>query len=280
MYLRRIAVRGFRSAAAGEVVCQFPGRFSLLIGSNNGGKTTVTDALYLAHPHNFPQLPRPSAAVLGSTPREVEVHYAFNENGEDESQLGKMLVAEPAWVYELKRNLGQLRASLVGPQPPEGFANLRLIYLPAHRNPLDELARREAQILIELLRAQQQERGHRNLLDVRNQAAALLEKLTEVGLIHSVEQRVRNHLTAMSSGISTHYSFVGGQYVDDAYLARVLELLLGTVDDRASAQRLEMSGLGYVNLLHIAVTLAAIPDISGGSRPPPAAVPGIRRRTA
>ena len=268
MYLRHVAVRGFRSAAAGDVVCQFPGRFSLLIGSNNAGKTTVTDALYLAHPHNFPQLPRPSVAVLGSAPpREVEIQYAFNKNGEAESPLGKTLVAEPAWVYELKRNLGQLRASLIGTQP-EGFGNLRLIYLPAHRNPLDELARREAQILIELLRAQQQqERGHRNLLDVRNQAAALLAKLTEVGLIHSVEQRVREHLTAMSSGISTHYSFVGGQFVDDAYLARVLELLLGTVDDRASAQRLEMSGLGYVNLLHISVTLAAIPDISGGSRP-------------
>lgn len=210
MYLRHVAVSGFRSAAAGDVVCQFPGRFSLLIGSNNAGKTTVTDALYLAHPNIFPQLPRPSVAVLGSAPREIEVQYAFNKNGEGESPLGKTLVAEPAWVYELKRNLGQLRASIIGTQP-EGFANLRLIYLPAHRNPLDELARREAQILIELLRAQQrQERGHRNLLDVRNQAAALLEKLTEVGLIQSVEQRVREHLTAMSSGISTHCSFVGG----------------------------------------------------------------------
>ena len=266
------------------VACEFPGRFSLLIGANNAGKTTVTDALYLAHPHCFPQLPRPSVAVLGSAPREIEVHYAFNTNGEGESPLGKTLVAEPAWVYELKRSMGQVRASLTGAQRPDGFDNLRLIYLPAHRNPLDELARREAQILIELLRAQQQqERGHRNLLDVRNQAAALLEKLTEVGLIHSVEQRVRRHLTAMSSGISTHYSFVGGQVVDDAFLARVLELLLGTVDDRASAQRLEMSGLGYVNLLHIAVTLAAIPDISGGSGPargtdPQTPVPGAPNR--
>ena len=269
MYLRHVAVRGFRSAAAGDsVVCEFPGRFSLLIGSNNAGKTTVTDALYLGHPHCFPQLSRPSVAVLGSAPREIEVRYAFNKNGEGESPLGKTLVAEPAWVYELKRNMGQIRASLTGTQRPDGFDNLRLIYLPAHRNPLEELARREAQVLVELLRAEQQrQRGHRNLLDVRNQAAALLEQLTKVGLIQSVEQRVRKHLTAMSSGISTHYSFVGGQYVDDAYLARVLELLLGTVDDRASAQRLEMSGLGYVNLLHIAVTLAAIPDISGGNSP-------------
>ncbi len=269
MYLHHVAVRGFRSAAAGDnVVCQFPGRFSLLIGSNNAGKTTVTDALYLAHPHCFPQLPRPSVAVLGGTPREIEVQYAFNQNGEGESQLGKMLVAEPAWVYELKRNMGQVRASLIGTQRPDGFDNLRLIYLPAHRNPLEELARREAQVLVELLRAeQQQERGHRNLLDVRNRAAGLLAQLTDVGLIQSVERRVRKHLTAMSSGISTHYSFVGGQVVDDAYLARVLELLLGTVDNRASAQRLEMSGLGYVNLLHIAVTLAAIPDISGRNSP-------------
>ena len=253
---------------ATTLCASFPGRFSLLIGSNNAGKTTVTDALYLAHPHCFPQLPRPSVAVLGGTPREIEVQYAFNRNGEGKSPLGKTLVAEPAWVYELKRSMGQVRASLTGTQRPDGFENLRLIYLPAHRNPLEELARREAQVLVELLRAEQQrQRGHRNLLDVRNQAAALLEQLTKVGLIQAVEQRVRNHLTAMSSGVSTHYSFVGGQVVDDAYLARVLELLLGTVDDRMSAQRLEMSGLGYVNLLHIAVTLAAIPDISGASGP-------------
>ena len=147
---------GSESAAAGDVVCQFPGRFSLLIGSNNAGKTTVTDALYLAHPHNFPQLPRPSVAVLGSAPREIEVQYAFNKNGEGESPLGKMLVAEPAWVYELKRNLGQLRASITGTQRPRGSPIFGLIYLPAHRNPLEELARREAQILIELLRAEQQ----------------------------------------------------------------------------------------------------------------------------
>jgi putative ATP-dependent endonuclease of the OLD family len=270
VYLRHVAVRGFRSAAAADnVVCQFPGRFSLLIGANKAGKTTVTDALYLAHPHCFPQLPRPSVAVLGNAPpREIEVQYAFNTNGEGESPLGKTLVTEPAWVYELKRSMGQVRASLTGVQRPDGFDNLRLIFLPAHRNPLEELARREAQVLVELLRAEQQrQHGHRNLLDVRNQAAALLEQLTKVGLIQAVEQRVRGHLTAMSSGVSTHYSFVGGQVVDDAYLARVLELLLGTVDDRASAQRLEMSGLGYVNLLHIAVTLAAIPDISGWGGP-------------
>jgi putative ATP-dependent endonuclease of the OLD family len=74
-------------------------------------------------------------------------------------------------------------------------------------------------------------------------------------------------MSALSSGVSHQHSFIGGQEVDDAYLARVLELLLGSIDDRAFAQRLEVSGLGYVNLLHIAVTLAAIPDAGGAAGP-------------
>ena len=267
MYLRRLTVRGFRSSARSDLVCEFAGRFSLLIGSNNAGKTTVADALYLAHPHRFPQLPRPSVAALGTTPRDMAVEYAFSDP-EPDGTLGKALkdvaLPAPAWTRELERNLGQIRARTATAQP-DGFDSLRLIYLPAHRNPLDELARREAQILIELLRAQQQlEKGHRNLVDIRNLAAVLLDQLTHADLIESVERRIGTHLAALSAGVSAQYSFIGGQSVDDAYLARVLELLLSSVDSRALAQRLEISGLGYVNLLHIAVTLAAIPDTSGG----------------
>lgn len=269
MYLRQVVVRGFRAAADEEIVCDFPGRFSLLVGANNAGKSTVADALYLAHPHSFPQIARPTVATLASDPpRQIDVSYAFSA-GEDEGPVGHMLqnlaMPAPTWTRQLERNLGRVRAKTVGSEPEE-FDALRLIYLPAYRNPLDELARREAQVLIELFRAEQQARsGNRNLVDLRSRARRLLDALTKTGLIEAVEQRVRGHLTALSSGISHQFAFVGGQVVDDAYLARVLELLLGTIDDRAFAQRLEVSGLGYVNLLHIAVTLAAIPDLAKSS---------------
>lgn len=280
VYLQKIAVRGFRAAADEEIVCEFPGRFSLLAGANNAGKSTVADALYLAHPRTFPHVPRPTVATLSATlPREIDVTYAFSADT-DEGPVGQRLqraaMPAPAWTRELERNLGRVRARTVGGEPEE-FESLRLIYLPAYRNPLDELARREAQVLIELFRAEQQARnGHRNLVDLRARAQRLLEALTRTGLIEAVEQRVRGHLTALSSGVSHQFAFIGGQVVDDAYLARVLEVLLGTVDDRVFAQRLEVSGLGYVNLLHIAITLAAIPDLttprsdtpgSGGSEP-------------
>jgi len=272
LFLRRLTVRGFRSAAEKDLTCEFPGRFSLVLGANNAGKSTIADALYLAHPRTFPQLPRPTVAVLGSNPpREIEVKFGFAPAGDQESALGQGLQAAtippPAWTRVLERNLGQVRARGVQ-APPDVLENLRLIYLPGYRNPLDELARREAQILVELLRAEQQRlHNHRNLVDIRNRAAKLLDELVKADLISSVESRVRNHLSALSVGVSAQYPFVGGQYVDDAYLARVLELLLGTIDDRVAAHRLELSGLGYVNLLHIAVTLAAIPDPSGTGGP-------------
>ncbi len=142
----------------------------------------------------------------------------------------------------------------------------RLIYLPAHRNPVDELARREAEVLVELLRAEQERRqGHRNLADVRALAGYLLDGLISHELIQAVEARVSDYLASLTGGVSKQYAFVGRQEIDDAFLARVLEFLLASVDQRSMAQRLEVSGLGYVNLLHIAVTLAAVP---GGSAIP------------
>lgn len=272
VYLRRVLVRGFRAAADHDLTCEFPGRFSLLVGANNAGKSTVSEALYLAHPRTFPQIARPTVAVFGlSTPREIEIEFALSPTGDVESALGTGLsvtsTPPPSWTRPVERNLGQVRAA--APQSASDVIdNLRLIYLPGYRNPLDELARREAQILVELLRAEQHRlHSHRNLVEVRNQAVMLLDQLVQTDLIASVEQRVRQHLAALSVGVLAQHAFVGGQRVDDAYLARVLELLLASIDDRAFARRLEVSGLGYVNLLHIAVTLAAIPDPSNTGGP-------------
>lgn len=268
MLLKRVKVEGFRAAADSAIECSFPGRFSILVGANGTGKTTLADALYLGHRHRFPQLPSPSAATLSDqTPRSIEIAYEFASGEDKESQLGVSLqaagAAAPTWSRELVRSLGRVRSSSTSPLP-DGAEEVRLILLPAHRNPIDELARREAQVLVELFRAEQQRRtGGRNLTDIRSLASRLLERLSQDSLIESVGNRIRTHLTALSAGISEHFAFIGGQVVDDAYLARVFELLLGSVDDRLFARRLEVSGLGYVNLLHIAVTLAAIPDSQG-----------------
>ena len=163
------------------------------------------------------------------------------------------------WSRGLSRDLGTIRATTLVPHDVAN--NVRFVYLPAWRNPLDELARREARILVELLRAQQQRvNGSRNLAGLRVRASGLLEALAHDGLIAAREERIDSHLAALSAGVSRQWSYVRGQVIDDAYLARVLELMLAVLEGRDNARPLEVSGLGYVNLLHIAVTLAAIPD--------------------
>ncbi|WJK34219.1 hypothetical protein [Solwaraspora sp. WMMA2065] len=280
-------VRGFRASVHHDIECVFPGRFTVLVGANNVGKTTICDALSLAHRHVFPRLPRPSSATLGTGDRSIDVEYAYALDPSQEGPLGRHMFAQSgvqaagaagAWTYTLSRNLGRVGSQVsVNAELNE---RVRFIYLPAWRNPLDELARREARILVELLRAQQQRlTGSRNLTHLRSKAAGLLDSLARDGVLQLLEQRVTAHLSALTAGVSPQWPFIRGQAIDDQYLARVLELMIAAVQDRAQARNLEVSGLGYVNLLHIAVTLAAIPDLEHGDDveevQQPAAVPDV-----
>lgn len=269
MHLSRLRVRGLRASADGELELALPGRFGVIVGANAGGKTTISDALYLGHSKRFPHLPHPSSAALGIADRDIEVEYSFEIDAGAEGPLGRALQAQSGrnapgtvaamWVKTLHRDLGRVATRTLVPSEVE--ARTLLVHLPAWRNPLDELARREVRILVELLRAQQQNRGRgRDLTALRARASGLLERLATDGLLEALEQRVGEHLRSLSAGVSRNWPYIRGQVVDDRYLARVLELMLASIEGREHALPLDVAGLGYVNLLHIAVTLAAIPD--------------------
>lgn len=277
MHLNAVNVRSFRAAAAtgNGISCEFPGRFSVLAGANGAGKTTLCDALYLAHGNRFPSLAKPSRAALGDPPSTIEVHYRHDDDSTAaQSRLGGLQLSCTLESYG-----GRVRPRRMGDEDSATREATQLIYLPATRNPIDQLAFREAWILVELMRAEQEAanrragRGRRrDLGELRAAADKLLQELTAHGLIQSVEQRIRAHMTTLSSGVRHHTPFVGAQHVNDAFLARVLELLLASSPDRADARSLELSGLGYVNLLHIAVTLAAVPGATDNNAQEPAGI--------
>jgi putative ATP-dependent endonuclease of the OLD family len=60
VHLRRLTIEGFRAAGDAPIVCDLPGRFSLLLGANGTGKTTISEAIYQAHLHRFPDCLRPT----------------------------------------------------------------------------------------------------------------------------------------------------------------------------------------------------------------------------
>ncbi|MEZ7716200.1 AAA family ATPase [Micrococcus luteus] len=276
MHLKRIEVEGYRASANAPIVCELSGRFSLILGANGSGKTTINEAIALAHPRSFPRLAPIDATALGATPRAVRVEYDFEADASREGALGQYRkrqgLAAPRWGRPLERSLGQVRAGRPV-EPTAEYDSIRLVHLPALRNPVDDLSRRDARILLELLRAD--ERRHPEtggLRSLRAQAEGMLSSLTNHPLVGNVEDRIAENLRIISGGVQEHHAFVGTQTVDDTYLARVLEMLVALLPDRATARRLQVSSLGYVNLLHIAVTLAGIPD--AGSTPIPDDPPG------
>lgn len=269
MHLKRIEVEGYRASANAPIVCELSGRFSLILGANGSGKTTINEAIALAHPRSFPRLAPIDATALGATPRAVRVEYEFEADVSREGALGQYRkrqgLAAPRWGRPLERSLGQVRAGRPV-EPASEYDSIRLVHLPALRNPVDDLSRRDARILLELLRAD--ERRHPEtggLRSLRAQAEGMLSSLTNHPLVGNVEDRIAENLRIISGGVQEHHAFVGTQTVDDTYLARVFEMLVALLPDRATARRLQVSSLGYVNLLHIAVTLAGIPD--AGSTP-------------
>ena len=88
------------------------------------------------------------------------MEYRFEDDPAGEGPLGLQIQSQSghvapgtvaaAWMAELSRDLGKISASVAA---SDHAAAIRLIYLPAWRNPIDELARRAARILIGLLRA-------------------------------------------------------------------------------------------------------------------------------
>jgi putative ATP-dependent endonuclease of OLD family len=280
VHLRKVGIDGFRAAAKSPLSVEFPGRFSILVGANGVGKTTINDAIYWAHRERFPRLQPPDAATLGAAPRSVSIEYQLEAGTAQEGALGQFLTSigggAPAWTRTLERSLGRIRATEIS-STVEGHEMTRLVFLPALRNPVDELSRREANVLVELLRAQQKrDPSAGTLAGVRRTAEDLLGNLTALNLVKEVQGRIAENVRTLTAGVREHHAFIGTQRVDDQYLARVLELLLASTASMTDARRLEASSLGYVNLLHIAVTLAGVPDpaLAPAPKPPAPLAPG------
>lgn len=266
MYLSQVKIRGYRAAASDEISVNLPGRFALIMGANGSGKTTINEAIAIAHTKVFPKYGAVDATALGSAPRDVQVKYEYESDDALEGVYAQQRKARGVPAPEWKRNIDRY-LGLVKPGKIDGNADdvnaMRLVYLPAVRNPVDDLSRRESRVLLELFRAMSRNKNRADsLVSLRSKAEYMLKTLVEHELVHEIEDKISQKLQSLTLGVAEHHAYIGTQTVDDRYLARIFEMLLAMELDRTFAKRLEVSSLGYVNLLHIAITLAGIPDLN------------------
>lgn len=123
VYMSRIRVRGLRGSVYHPLEVSLPGRFTVIAGANGGGKTTFSDAVYLAHTERFPYLPRHSAAALGTGDRDIEVEYKFERHAAAEGPLGKQLQDQSGrlvpgtvaaeWARTMHRSMGAIRTKVL-----------------------------------------------------------------------------------------------------------------------------------------------------------------------
>lgn len=276
MFLRRVEVHGFRAADQTPLVCEFPGRFAVLLGANSTGKSTICDAMTLAHPDVFPWAPRATTAALSSTVTERLVTVEYGYEPVEEVRTWEMRRSQhldaPMWTRRLRPSLGRVRSENV---ESNERGPVTLLHLAATRNPPQDLAGRDAQLIVELLKAQDRRLSDsRSLTSVRAQLGGLLGQMVGNPILQEAEQRVAAALTELTAGVLPRSSYLATTVIDDAFLARVFEFFIGAEGvGRSVAHRLEVEGLGYANLLQLAVLLAAIPDLTKSDPTAPAAGP-------
>ena len=264
MYLSKVIVHGFKAASDQPLDCQIPGRFCVLVGPNSAGKSTVVESILLSHRDVFPYTGRPTAAALSRTvpSRSIEIGYELEPN--DQSPLGEMFESDgrlPHWTTELSASMGRVSASRTD-AVSEG--QLPVLYLAPTRTPAADLSGRDARLIVELLRSQAlRDRGDKSLKDLRGRLGGLISSVVSKWPVADAEARVAGTLAELTDGVSGHMPYLATTAIDDTFLARVFEFLLATGGaDRFDAHRIETEGLGYANLLQLAIVLAAIPDLT------------------
>lgn len=271
MYLASIEVDGYRAAANESITCNLPGRFAVLLGANGTGKSTVTDALSLAHSDVFPWAARPTADSLRKdSAARIRCTYSYETieaipKWADRRARG---IDAPGWEVELRSSLGQVSPSLAPGTPTDTYETRRalpLLYLAATRNPHRDLAGRQSRLVVEILRAEARRAGlPKSLAGLKRHLRNLVATIVSSNnLLPEAEARVSKAFEELTAGVSGKKAYLATLEIDEAFIAQVLEFYAGAVStEREDARRLELQGLGYANLLQVAVMIAAIPDLS------------------
>lgn len=264
MYLSRILTHGYKAAGDNLLSCELPGRFAVLAGANAAGKSTTIDSIILSHRDVFPYMPRPSSSALvrGVASPTIDIEYSVSDD--PHSPLGNLLQAEgrtPRWTTGLSSSMGRVHTNASDWQT-SGI--LPVLFLAPTRNPSFDLGGREARLIVELLKAEAlRSRGDKSLRELRGRLGGLIRSIVTQWPVAGAEHRVGDHLAELTDGVAGRVPYLATTSIDDNFLARVFEFLIGAVEaDRDDAYRLESEGLGYANLLQLAVVLAAIPDLT------------------
>ena len=266
MHLAKLVIKNFRKLKHADLSFQ-PG-LNVLVGGNNVGKTAVVDALralLAGHDEPYPRLGEEDVhRPKGGTPSgDIVFEYVFNGlDADDEADFLAALVPDAAGKLEAHIKIrysdpdkgGRLRAKRwCGEHEDIGLTadmmeNLRGVYLPPLRDASQGLRPGRTSQLARLLQLLAEEDG-----------IAGIDKA-----LQDLDKELKTHLPIVNTQKAIdnrHKTMLGEQ------LAQLLEVGLSASDFKSLKSRLslvvdafeiEQNGLGYNNLIYMAVVLSEL----------------------
>lgn len=272
MHISSVELRGFRGI---DLDIPLSGSLSLLAGPNNSGKSAVVDAIRTVLQPNSGRagqrwlastdFSRPTPTTEGAISLRITLEFA----GIEEEALGTMLsLLDPSAGDDRARLTlrgqlaadGKIRTTFHGgtddANDVEWLARdaLRFVYLPALRDAVDDLRPGHANRLPALVSgfAPQDSPDRTTLVDIMTTAN---EALSDVPAIRASAKAIGDRLAKITgAGTFVHNSDIG--FAESRYERIVSSLQAIAGDDELL--HLAQNGLGYNNLLYIAVILAAL----------------------
>ncbi|WP_230813724.1 MULTISPECIES: ATP-dependent nuclease [Rhodococcus erythropolis group] len=270
--LSAVKIVGFRGL---DVEIPFAGPLCLITGANNAGKSSVIDALravvlpfsgqngkHWITPTDFTRVPDGQAPVTELTITITIDEIGTKHRGQLISVLAPSAGSDAARIT-LRAEIddaGRIKTSIYGGDLDHGDVesiareSIRFVYLPPLRDAVGDLKPGYGNKLQGLV-STFAPAGHTDREEIANIAKKMNAMLADVDAITKSANAVQSRLRGITGGGPyEHQSSL--QFADPQYerIVNTLQALAG----KSSVHHLRENGLGYNNLLYIAVLLAAI----------------------
>lgn len=273
MYLAQINITNFRKLKKAEL--HFQKGLNVLVGSNNAGKTAVVDALralLAGHDEPYPRLDaqdihRPKG---GNPQGDIVFHYVFRDLDQD-NEADFLAALTPAADGTMEAHItiryseadktGRLRAKRwCGSHEDIGLTtdmveNLRGVYLPPLRDASQGLKPSRTSQLSRLFQLLADESGK---VDINNALKKFDEELKNLQPVIGTHSAIMDRHSAMLGPQLSQPIELGLSGNDFQRLASRLSLMV-------DAFEIEQNGLGFNNLLFMAVVLSELAKNPGAS---------------
>ncbi len=274
MHLDKLVVRRFRSC--NDTTVHFREDLTVLVGENNGGKSTIIEAIRLLTP---PMSGRRERYAEEEDIRRTGVERSFEIEGHftklTGAQKGLLVDAVPNVLkddavlgYRYDGRTGNKARGTVrqwagrsdGP-PPDGYAGemIRHVYLPALRDAHQALGTASAARVMSLLRqflTKEQEAPF--VASVKREKKAIPPGEPEPpNPLEDINARIGVALSELTDGIRPQKAEVVFAEEGILDIARDLTFRLGDINQK-SLDPIKASGLGYSNLLYIATVIVEL----------------------